>query len=558
MSGLADLRPYLRFGPYSWWLLSGVGLALVTLSGSLGLLALSGAFLTDTGLAGLIPATAPLYNTVVPAGAIRLLALLRVAGRWSERVISHEATLRLLGGLRVWLYGGLSRLSPRQLGLWHGAEVLNRLTRDVDALDNLYVRLLSPAAAALAVLALSAGTAAAVSPRAALPLAALALLTAVLLALLYAGAKTLTPQLTARQGTLRTAIVDLVDGLDDTALHRPAWLRHRQAVLDEDSLRLDGQTRFQRRGAAGRACLLLLVGLTAAATAWTAAPLPGPWCVALTLMALGVSEALLGLPAAWLELPGTTEAARRVSGLAGQTPRPGFSGSERADTFELALDHVGFAYDETVLADVTLRWPLGTHAAVVGPSGGGKTTLARLLTRLEDPTQGRLTLGGLDLKTWGRAELRNAVACAPQDPWAFRMTLLENLRLASPEAAESVLMAVLDLVGLSGQVRAWPDGWNTLVEEGGASLSGGQRKRLAVAQALLREAPVTVLDEPTEGLDAKAAGALAAAVRTRLAGRTLIWISHRPEGLEAFDEIWRLEGGRVTPHPGKSQDFSRS
>jgi ATP-binding cassette subfamily C protein CydC len=519
-----------------------MGLAVVTLSGSLGLVALSGAFLTDTGLAGLVPATAPLYNTVVPAGAIRLLALLRVAGRWSERVVSHDATLRLLGDLRVWLYGRLSRLSPRQLGLWHGAEVLNRLTRDIDVLDNLYVRLLSPTVAAGVVVVLCCGVAATVSPSSALPIAALALITVVVLALLFAGAKTLTPRLIARQGTLRTAIVDLVESLDDTALHHPAWLERRHAVLSQDALRLDDQTAFQRRGAGARSLIVVLVGVAALTAAWTSRSLPGPWCVALTLMALGTSEALLGLPAAWLELPGTAAAAERVSALAEQTPQPEFSGTQVSAGRDLVLENVGFAFDgQPVLAEVSWRWPLGTHAAVVGPSGGGKSTMARLLTRLEDPTEGRLTLGGLDLREWGQTELRDAIACAPQDPWAFRMTLVENLRLAAPEAAEDELWTVLDLVGLAEQVRTWPQGWNTLVEEGGASLSGGQRKRLAVAQALLRGASVTVLDEPTEGLDGEAALALVAAVRSRLTGRTLIWISHRPEGLETFDEIRRLD-----------------
>ncbi|HTH14104.1 MAG TPA: cysteine/glutathione ABC transporter ATP-binding protein/permease CydC, partial [Spirochaetia bacterium] len=161
---LGDLKPYLSLlKPYAPWIAGGLGLSLLTLAGSLGLLGLSGGFLTATALAGLVPETAQLFNVVNPAGGIRLFALMRTASRWSERVVNHEATFRLLGSLRVRLYDRFSRLSPRQLGLWHGAEILNRMTRDVDLLDNLYIRLLVPIGAAVLLLGSVAAVAGAFS-----------------------------------------------------------------------------------------------------------------------------------------------------------------------------------------------------------------------------------------------------------------------------------------------------------------------------------------------------------------------------------------------------------
>jgi ATP-binding cassette subfamily C protein CydC len=552
----SDLRPFLAlFRPYLWWLAGGLGLSVATLTGSLGLLGLSGGFLTATGLAGLVPETAQLYNVVIPAGGIRLFALVRTAGRWSERVINHEATFRLLGQLRVWLYQRFSRLSPRQLGLWHGAEVLNRLTRDVDLLDNLFIRLLAPIAAATVVMGCLTAVVWVLAPSAAWVAAALSVAGLVVVpAAVYLTARTLSPRLVERNEDLRRVLLDLVEGLEDSFLHRPAWESQRQAVREADSLRLADQVTVQRRGSAARAVLVALIGLAAWGVIGLIASAPGqgldgPWFVALTLLVLGTGEALLGLPAAWIELPGTENAARRLSELADQTPEPAFVDTmDPAGTLDLTLEAVGFEYNpgEAVLDSITAAWPLGTHVALVGPSGEGKTTLVRLLTRLEDPTRGRVVLGGRDLREWDETSLRSAVACSMQDPWTFTATVAENLRLAAPDATDEDLLTVLTLVGLEGQVTAWPQGLNTAVDEGGQSLSGGQRRRLAVARALLRRAPVTVLDEPTEGLEAEAALALVQCVRKELAGRTLVWVTHRPQGLDGFAQVRRLTRGGLS------------
>jgi ATP-binding cassette subfamily C protein CydC len=553
---LSDLRPYVALlRPYLWWVAGGLSLAVTTLVGSLGLLGLSGGFLTATGLAGLTPETAQLYNVVVPAGAIRLFALLRTVGRWSERVVNHEATFRLLGQLRVWLYRRFSRLSPRQLGLWHGAEVLNRLTRDVDQLDNLYIRLLAPIGAATVVLGGLTALTWVLAPPAVGVVAALAVVGLVALpAALYLSARILSPRLVAGQESVRRALLDLVEGLEDTALHRPSWLVQRQAVLDHDAHRLADQVSLLRRGSAARAGLLLLIGLAVWGVVELIAALPagaapdGPWFVALTLLVLGTGEALAGLPAAWLELPGTASAARRLSDLADQKPDPAFDDTgPAASGSDLSLEGVTFAYDpsETIVQGASASWPAGTHVALLGPSGGGKTTLVRLLTRLEDAQAGTIRLGGVPLTEWDEVALRSVVTCAMQDPWAFTATVADNLRLGDPDASDEELMRVLDLVGLGAQVRAWPEGLKTWIEEGGHSLSGGQRRRLALARALLRRAAVTILDEPTEGLEGEAALALVDAIRSELAGRTLLWVTHRPQGLEAFPEVWRLSKGTL-------------
>lgn len=554
---MKELLPFLAlFRPYLWWMASGLGLAVLTLSGSWGLLGLSGGFLTATALAGLVPETALLFNVVVPSGGIRLFALVRVASRWAERVTNHEATFRLLGQLRVWLYQRFSRLSPRQLGLWHGAEVLNRLTRDVDQLDNLFIRLLVPVGASTVVMGILVALLASFSPILAWPAVVVAVAGLVVVpVLVYAPGRVLAPRLVSRQEQLRRSLLDLVEGLEEWALHRPAWDRQRAQVLDQDSRRLDDHMAFQRRGSAARAAVVALIGLAGWAFIGLTAALPpgaapdGPWFVALTLLVLGTGEALLGLPAAWMELPGTALAAGRISALARQEPDPAFpaEGPAVPHRADLVLENVSFAYSpgHPVFTGLNLSLSHGTHAALLGPSGEGKTTLVRLLTRLEDPSAGEVTLDGRNLKVWTEETLRSVVSCSMQDPWIFTATVAENLRLADPEATDGQLWNVLDLVGLAPQIQVWPEGLGTWIEEGGQSLSGGQRRRLALARALLRRAPVTILDEPTEGLEAEAAEDLVKAIRTELAGRTLLWVTHRPQGIEGFPVVWTMRKGRV-------------
>lgn len=555
---LKDLLPFAALmGTYRWWVVAGLALAVTTLASSWALLGLSGGFLTATGLAGLVPATALLFNVVLPSGGVRLFALLRVAGRWGERVVNHEATLRLLGQLRVRLYSRFSRLSPRQLGLWHGAEVLNRMTRDVDQLDNLFIRLLVPLGASTMLVAMLVALTASFSPVLAWP----ALLVAgaglvVVPVLVYLPGRILSPRLVQRQEALRRGLLDLVEGLEEWALHRPAWKRQRQTVLAQDAARLDDQMKVQRLGSAARAVVTVVIGLAGGGFLALAATIPphsgpdGPWLVALTLLVLGMGEALVGLPAAWAELPGTALAARRITDLAETPPDPAFPDQPPSPggPLEVVLSGVSFGYDpEERLLD-RIDWTLaeGSHTALLGPSGEGKTTLVRLLTRLEDPTGGQITLAGVPLPEWPEPALRAHISCSTQDPWIFRATLAENLRLAAPEAPDEELWRLLEVVGLGNQVRAWPEGLETWVEEGGQSLSGGQRRRLSLARALLRRATITILDEPTEGLENEAAKALVQAVRQELSGRTLLWVTHRPEGLTEFPSVVTMRKGSLT------------
>lgn len=550
--GLQALRPFFgRLSGAGGWLAVGLLLGVLTLIGSLGLLSLSGGFLTGAAIAGLTPATALAFNFFTPGAGVRGFAIMRTASRWGERVVSHEGTFRLLAALRVWLYRHLARLSPRQIGRFHGAETLNRLVRDIDALDNLYPRLILPTAAATIAFLLVTLMFAVVAPSLlGLPLLLLAMTLFVLPLLGWRLGSVLQPRLIRERATLRIHLLDCSEGLEDLSLHAPAWEQQRQRVLSTSAQWLQVQVGSGRRAATLRALVTMLVGLLA----WLALgllpemagsePLSGPWIAALVLLLLGCSEALLPLANAALDLPGTAAAAQRIDAIAGQTPAQTFvdQGRQPVDA-SIEIRGLSFAWDAhtPVFSALNLDLAAGEHLCLQGASGCGKSTLIHLLTRFETPISGNIRIGGVDITELDETTLRKHVACAGQYAWAKTGTLADNLRLADPTVSVAQMRAVLEVVDLDPDKLGWQDGLNTWIEEGGTSLSGGQRRRLGIARALLRDAPIMLFDEPSEGLDPAAEALLIRRLRTHLQGRTVLWISHR-DGVEtAFDRVLCLD-----------------
>jgi ABC-type multidrug transport system fused ATPase/permease subunit len=218
---------------------------------------------------------------------------------------------------------------------------------------------------------------------------------------------------------------------------------------------------------------------------------------------------------------------------------------------ELALEDVRASYGdggELALDGVSLRLPPGRKIALVGPSGSGKTTVANLMLRFLDPDSGRVTLAGRDLRDYRQEDVRRAIAVAGQESHLFSTSIRENVRLARPDASDPDIEAALRRARIWDWVAELPDGWHTQVGEGGRELSGGQRQRVALARALLADAPVLVLDEPTAHLDSETADDLVLDVLAAAGERSVLLITHRPEGLGLVDEIVTLRSSRIEDH----------
>ncbi len=275
----------------------------------------------------------------------------------------------------------------------------------------------------------------------------------------------------------------------------------------------------------------------------------GPWLIAIVLLLLGAFEALQSLPGACLDLPGTAAAATRLNRLSALPPLPRFveKGQVPAGNTLHARNISFYRQELEVLSQLDLEVPFGEHLAIMGPSGGGKSSLVSLLTRLETPASGILMLGNMRYEDIDEFTLRQRITGCAQSNWAQTATIADNLRLANPAVTTRQMHEVLALVGMDDVVAEWRDGLNTWVEEGGNSLSGGQRRRLGIARALLKEAPITILDEPTEGLEPDDERDLISRLHCALRGRTLIWITHRAGAVGGFDRVLELTSGRLHP-----------
>jgi thiol reductant ABC exporter CydC subunit len=539
-------------------------LQVLTLAAGVGLMGTSAWLLSQ---AALHPSIAVLSVAVV---GVRAFGVSRATLRYLERLASHDVTLRLLARLRVAIYRALVPLAPARLMGHRSGDLLGRVIEDVAALETLYVRVISPSVGAVAVAVLIALV---LCPFGA-PLAAAAVFG-------LAASGTAFPWLAWRlgrdpgrrlaslRGDLAARLVDAVQGQADLlAFGRET--EHATAVGTVSRQAVGQQLRLGRASALGGALTGLGADLTAIAVlalaiaSVRAGELEGVHLAVVTLVTLAAFEAVAALPAAWLGLAAVRESAGRLFEVTDQPPAVAEPADPEAEpdaaprvleVRDLRFTHPGEA--RPALDGVSLRLEPGRRVAVVGPSGSGKSTLVHLLLRFWDASPGSLLLDGGDVRRLSTDRVREAIAFAAQRAHLFTGTLRENLALAAPRAAERDLLAVLAKVRLDGLLAHLPDGLDTWIGEQGHQLSGGERQRLALARALLKDAPFLLLDEPTAHLDALTEREVMREIVRAGEGRGTLLVTHRLVSLEAFDEVMVLDHGRVAER-GRARDLARS
>ncbi len=595
MKELARLVALLR--PHTKWVILGILLSLLTVIANIGLLALSSWFVATMAMAGAARAT---IDYTLPATGVRALALTRAAGRYAERLVNHNTTFRILASLRVWLYRQIEPLSPSGLARYRSGDLLSRIRADVDTLDDFYVRGLVPMAVALLAVGVIIPFLARFSPSLVLiDLAALASAGVLLPLMLKALAERPGRERVATAAALRSSIVEETHGMAELiAFGAIGW---HAARIGEESRALDRQMRsLSTLQGIGEAGMVVASSLAVWGVAFVLVPLIGRGALPradiamLTVFVLASFEIIMPLPlviqrtgemaaaarrlfevidarpaagdVAWVERPGSAgerDHASAADVACGLTVTAGGSDGGRrllpTHPFDLALRAVGFRYaaDRSfVLERFSLALPPGSRVALTGPTGAGKSSVINLLLRFWDYEEGSVTVGGRELRSLSGAQARSLFSVVPQSPYLFHATIRENLTLTWNEErgskakhrealqgpTEAALREALSIAQLSELVEGLPDGLDTTVGERGLALSVGQMERVAVARALLKDAPIFLLDEPTEGLDDATADALLETVDRYLAGRSILIITHRKRDLHLANRVVELPG----------------
>ncbi|MER5274271.1 thiol reductant ABC exporter subunit CydD [Streptomyces sp. NPDC002809] len=532
-------------------LLLALLLGSLALGSAVGLMAVSGWLISRAS------EQPPVLYLMVAVTATRAFGIGRAVFRYAERLVSHDAVLRMLAELRVAVYRSLERIAPAGLGRTRRGDLLSRLVADVDALQDYWLRWLLPAGTAVVVGVGAAGFTGWLLPEAGLVLAGGLLLAGVGVPLVSgACARHAERRLAPARADLATRITDLLGGTAELTVAgalpgRVARTREADGVLTRIAARAAAAT------ALGGGLSALIAGLTVVAAALVALPavadgrLAGVELAVVVLTPLAAFEAVTGLPLAVQYRQRVKRSAERVFEVL-DAPVPVMEPAVPAEAPDspfplevrgLSARYAGAGHDALDSIDLTLE--AGRRIAVVGSSGSGKTTLAQVLLRFLDARTGTYRIGGVEASALDGDTVRRFVGLCAQDAHIFDSSIRENLRLARTGATDAELRDALGRARLLDWAEALPDGLDTLVGEHGARLSGGQRQRLALARALLADFPVLVLDEPAEHLDLPTADALTADLLAATQGRTTVLITHRLEGLDAVDEVVVLEEGAV-------------
>lgn len=562
-----NLLPFLRlFSRHPWRLGLGVVLAIVTLLASIGLLTLSGWFLAASSLAGVTGLYT--FNYMLPAASVRGAAITRTAARYFERLVSHDATFRVLQHLRVFTFGKLITLAPEQLARFRQGELLNRFVSDVDTLDHLYLRVLSPLiGAAVVIVVVTCGLALLDVPLALL-LGGIMLLTLLLMPPLFWRLGTSAGhQIAQHQASWRMQLTHWITGLSELKIYGAADLW--RAQLDKEELNWQqAQRRQHRLQALAQSLLLVISGATVTLLLWISAngvggnSAPGAFIALFVFCGLAAFEALAPVAGAFLPLSQVTSAAKRVQEIIEQPAAIHFPHAKisSASGINLKMENISFSYPqrpEPVLQHFSLSLNAGEHLALLGPTGCGKSSLLALITRGWEAQQGSISLNDIDIALWDEASLRSRISVVTQRVHLFSQTLRDNLLLAKPDASDEQLVDALYKVGLV-HLAEHNEGLNAWMGDGGRALSGGELRRLAIARALLHDGDLWLLDEPTEGLDASTEQQILTLLQHVTRGKTLIMVTHRLSGLDAMDRICVMDQGQIIESGSHAELISKA
>ncbi|KPA54078.1 amino acid ABC transporter permease [Photobacterium leiognathi subsp. mandapamensis] len=557
---MRDLIPYLKLYRKHWFGLTlGMVLGLATILAAISLLTLSGWFIAASAVAGLTIARET-FNYMLPGAGVRGFSMARTAGRWGERVVSHNATFKLLADLRLFFFRKLTPLIPGRQTNLRDADLLNRLVADVDAMDHIYLRLVSPLV--IGVLGIAAITAflAWFDPTIGFTLGGILLVLMIVLPIIfYRLGKRNGEQLTFAKANYRIKLLDWLQGHAELLLFNAESRYRQQAEAEQDQL-LAAQRKMASLTGLANGILMAATGWTLVVILWIAADgigghAPDPFVAMVAFATMASFEMMMPVAGAFQYLGQTLTSAKRLNEIIEATPDTvfdpnGYHGDAQGD---LKIENVSYTYygsTQAVVKNVSIDLKQGEKLALLGRTGCGKSTLLQLITRSWDPQQGHILLDGKPLPEWSEASLRQAITVVSQRVDIFNGSLRENLVLAKPNGTDAEFTEALIQVGLSALLE--DKGLDTWLGDGGRQISGGERRRLGIARALLHNAPILLMDEPTEGLDRRTEQQILSLLLEHAKDKTVLFITHRLVGLDQMDQICLMDEGEIIER-GKHQ-----
>lgn len=521
----------------------------LTIASNMGLLAAS-AYLISS--AALHPSITELSIAIV---GVRFFGIARAVFRYLERYISHDVTFRLLGAVRIWFYTKLEKLAPARLMGWQSGQLLNAIVGDVETLKEFYLRVLAPPVIAVAVLCGTCLFLAQYSMKFVYVIIGAFVIAGLILPIfLQIIQKSTAHELVTVRGELRTQLVDSMTGIVDLAafgqvkkqIQKFDGINQRLFRLQGDVSKLSGLT---------DALGLFMVNSTVWLILWLAIPLvhdgklAGVYLAVVVLTVQSSFEAVLPLPLVIHYWGESMAAGRRLFGIVdiefvaqeAQYPIPDLNP-------RIEVKNVSFQYSSNgpfVLKNISFVVEPGQKLGIVGPSGAGKSTLLNLFMRFWEYQQGTICLEGHEIRKFDPEKLREMFGVVSQQTHLFNASIRDNILLAKPRASEAELHQAIERAELGGFIAELPKGYDTMVGQNGHALSGGQRQRIAIARALLKNAPILILDEPTVGLDALTEQLIMGTIEKLMVGRTTVLITHRLTGLENMDHIIVINTGEM-------------
>lgn len=540
------VKPFLTH--YKRTLYLAIGLGILTFICAGGLMFVSGYLISKS-------ATHPfnILAVYVPIVITRGFGIFRPVFRYAERLTSHNWVFKMTSEFRKKMYDSLEQDAVFFNSKYRLGDILGLLSEDVANIQNLYLRTIFPEFVAIGLYLLIVVALGILSWWYGLVM--LLLLGVIMVAISFWSVVVNGAKQEAEKQLKNDLYQDLTDnvmGITDWVFANRGEEYVRQHIANEDKLyRIqESLNRFNQMRTFLIEVWFLLIAISLAF--WGVAQFGGHyggsanWIAAFVLATFPLVEAFAGLPAAAQESNVYVDSIDRLNQL------PAVANTKSAPVeltgpYILEVQDVHYTYPEMtkeVLKGVTIDLQAGQKLAILGRSGSGKSTLAALLRGDRKPTQGKITLNGIPTSKVGD-EMANYIGVIQQQPYLFHTTLLNNLRIGNEEASEAEIWDVLSRVGLKETIAQLPDGLQAMVDEAGLRFSGGERHRLSLARILLKDVPIVILDEPTVGLDPITEQAVIETFFKQLEGKTIIWITHHLQGIEAMDRIIFIEDGQL-------------